>query len=1015
MLMKIKQLVLLLLISKIAFSQTTNFKINEYSFSNVNTVVDQLGNNPDSRTPDWIEIRTFGIIKGNLQQLSGIYISDDHSNLHKWQIPYHNNLPIKLDSGQVQLVFLCGHDKGLNSGLDTSGVELHANFKVNQTKKGGAVIYLTKSVNALVPFDSVQVKISKPDHSWGRCWEQTYLQPGCVVNCVHWWNSNIWRLYAKPTPRRYNPKWPFYYTDYLPKPVFDIKPGYISSLAGNVTISDTSKLSALSAPQPFGTYTNYPSICIIATNDCTSPDTFNTYGPVATGTIVNTSPPVLGTPVTGTFPITSASSATWVPPPTGFMIRATMHDGTTNPSATPTFTNGVTVMSFTATPRYLDSFEAYGAFYDSLHNIPLTFVCVDTSTLFAVAPTATAVAAAIADTAGVSIDYFDKTGKEIIRNQGQAMISKLDFLNPIGPSNPAKQWHFDFRAEDEYGYNYTNNYQYFQDAVVGASPRADFPELIFRAGSQEGFLYDANVLGPNFYPPAHIRDYFNHTMTMRHKLNFEQAHYTPTYMLINGVNKGIYYIKEPFDSTYTGYYFNRPRAAILGNGIVTTGTTTSSYSAFTSQAYAGFGSPTIQGYNAVFEWNTFYTWAMSNATNVHLPAVYNSVGNLVDFASLNDYTIYNMLSVNSDYVNRSAYWWKGVSTDTLWDKRQDTKWRFGLANTDITWGFDQYIYNGIAGNPTSSPCEFINGFGYGSFPPPTTAPSNHQIVSLWYKLMGNDTFKNDFISRYEDLLNSALSCDSLEDHLKYIRTQLPPLDMASHVWSLITNPNGAPAGMDSLRYWYSALDSMKSFIAQRCSLVTEGMKNCFGIDGPYNLCVDAKPDKSGYVLLNSLTLKSFVWNGKYLDSVKMVAHAIPEQNYVFDHWETNPTSYALHPDDKSDSINFFVSRDVCIKAVFKLKPADQTFGTPQIPTGFSPNGDGNNDIFNIYGTANATSYELEVYNRWGEMIFHSNDKANGWDGTFNGVPVPVGVYAYRYDIMVDNKPYKSKGSITLLR
>ena len=150
----------------------------------------------------------------------------------------------------------------------------------------------------------------------------------------------------------------------------------------------------------------------------------------------------------------------------------------------------------------------------------------------------------------------------------------------------------------------------------------------------------------------------------------------------------------------------------------------------------------------------------------------------------------------------------------------------------------------------------------------------------------------------------------------------------------------------------------------------------------------------------------------------MIAHAIPEQNYVFDHWETTPSNYAsnLHPDVKSDSINFFVSTDFCLKAIFKLKPADQTFGTPMIPTGFSPNGDGNNDIFNIYGIAEAKTYELEIYNRWGELIFRSIDKTKGWDGIYNDVPAPVGVYAYRYNIVMnDGKPYKGKGSLTLLR
>ncbi|MEO8760761.1 MAG: gliding motility-associated C-terminal domain-containing protein, partial [Bacteroidia bacterium] len=238
-------------------------------------------------------------------------------------------------------------------------------------------------------------------------------------------------------------------------------------------------------------------------------------------------------------------------------------------------------------------------------------------------------------------------------------------------------------------------------------------------------------------------------------------------------------------------------------------------------------------------------------------------------------------------------------------------------------------------------------------------------------------------------------------------------DMASQVnLYLNANAGGNCGSCDSVKLWNSMLDSMNIFMTQRCSLAVQGIKNCYGYDGPYNLCVDVFPPGAGYVKFNSLTLHTFVWNGKYLDSVTNYAHAIPDSNYVFDHWET---PYNINPNKNSDSINFFIDRDACIKAIFKLKPAYETSGDPMLPTAFSPNGDGNNDILNIYGIANATSYDFEIYNRWGEQIFHSMDKTQGWDGMYNGVAAPVGIYAYRYNIVIGGKTYINKGSFTLLR
>jgi gliding motility-associated-like protein len=123
----------------------------------------------------------------------------------------------------------------------------------------------------------------------------------------------------------------------------------------------------------------------------------------------------------------------------------------------------------------------------------------------------------------------------------------------------------------------------------------------------------------------------------------------------------------------------------------------------------------------------------------------------------------------------------------------------------------------------------------------------------------------------------------------------------------------------------------------------------------------------------------------------------------------------LSPSKTSDSASFYIPVDGCINAIFKLKPAQETTGTPMLPTGFSPNGDGNNDVLNVYGINDASSYELDVYNRWGEQIFHSVDKGQGWDGKYNGTDVPAGVYAYRYNIIISGKTYKKNGNVTLVR
>ncbi|HWB62386.1 MAG TPA: gliding motility-associated C-terminal domain-containing protein [Chitinophagales bacterium] len=86
-----------------------------------------------------------------------------------------------------------------------------------------------------------------------------------------------------------------------------------------------------------------------------------------------------------------------------------------------------------------------------------------------------------------------------------------------------------------------------------------------------------------------------------------------------------------------------------------------------------------------------------------------------------------------------------------------------------------------------------------------------------------------------------------------------------------------------------------------------------------------------------------------------------------------------------------------------------------VPSSFSPNGDGNNDLFYIYGK-NIKQLNLKVYNRWGEKVFESNGQYIGWDGTYKGVVQPEGVYVYETNIVfLNNKTFFKSGSLTLVR
>ena len=86
-----------------------------------------------------------------------------------------------------------------------------------------------------------------------------------------------------------------------------------------------------------------------------------------------------------------------------------------------------------------------------------------------------------------------------------------------------------------------------------------------------------------------------------------------------------------------------------------------------------------------------------------------------------------------------------------------------------------------------------------------------------------------------------------------------------------------------------------------------------------------------------------------------------------------------------------------------------------IPTAFSPNNDGVNDILFVKGFG-ITSMNLVIYNRYGEVVFESNDQSIGWDGTFKERDENPGVFTWvlQYNLS-SGKKGKQKGNTTLIR
>jgi gliding motility-associated-like protein len=86
-----------------------------------------------------------------------------------------------------------------------------------------------------------------------------------------------------------------------------------------------------------------------------------------------------------------------------------------------------------------------------------------------------------------------------------------------------------------------------------------------------------------------------------------------------------------------------------------------------------------------------------------------------------------------------------------------------------------------------------------------------------------------------------------------------------------------------------------------------------------------------------------------------------------------------------------------------------------LPNAFTP-GSAPNDLLRLNKNGIAVLKLFKVFNRWGAVIFETTNIDEGWDGTFNGKPQPMGVYVYMIDATTSTgKRFTKQGNVTLIR
>lgn len=158
--------------------------------------------------------------------------------------------------------------------------------------------------------------------------------------------------------------------------------------------------------------------------------------------------------------------------------------------------------------------------------------------------------------------------------------------------------------------------------------------------------------------------------------------------------------------------------------------------------------------------------------------------------------------------------------------------------------------------------------------------------------------------------------------------------------------------------------------------------------------------ESSQLLATSIDTDIFMWNENTTLSATNIANPVVSPR--------NTTTYTVRVDDGTcpnfADVTVFVRLAPCIE------------GRIFVPNAFTPNNDGNNDIFFVRSSLDIEGFKFAVYDRWGQAMFQTTNINEGWDGKFKGEPQSPSVYGwYCEGICPNGEPFFLKGNVTLIR
>jgi hypothetical protein len=322
--------------------------------------------------------------------------------------------------------------------------------------------------------------------------------------------------------------------------------------------------------------------------------------------------------------------------------------------------------------------------------------------------------------------------------------------------------------------------------------------------------------------------------------------------------------------------------------------------------------------------------ASSSATDF-----YENATKRLDTENFADYFISQTFYANKD--------WMGDATGNikLWrPHKADGRWRYILLDLDFCLGArsNSFPYDNmlkLARNPNDG---------------------NHHSRIL-DKMLKNEQFRNYFINRYADLINTVFHANSINSMAMKFKMEIET-----------SMPRHGQRWTTSVTTWHNSIQSMLDFAAERIPYARQHIQDEFDLPKQVEVTLNVVPENAAQIKISTIVPDSLPWKGIYFDGVPVSLSVIPAPFYEFLHWGSNSLLPSNNPDPE---IKLIISNNETFTAYFQPSGIRKNNTDFQVYT--FPNPSAGDITVHIYGVEmNQEKFSMAIFDLAGREIKQIN-------------------------------------------